>query len=247
MDEELTSLRGKTVIISGGSTGIGRAIAVLLSKQECNVVIFARTRSTIEDALLDIRKMSGRGAFGFIGDTSHIDDVKRIFNLAVIKYKKVDVLINNAGIGGRSVVEADYADIASVINTNFLGYVNCAKEALKEMIPQADGHIINIGSLSGKFYHSDTDIYSATKSAVETFSYTLAQKVNPLGIKVTLIQPGATGTSMVNEAPEEQEKSEANLSLLKAEDVARAVYFALSRPKRCHIMNIELKSLNQII
>lgn len=239
-------LENKVILITGGTTGIGRATAVLLAKQKAKVIIFGRHQLELNDALEDIRKLARREAEGFIADIAKENEIKAIFDYIKKKHQKLNILINNAAVEARSIVDTPAKEIEYILKVNLFGYILCSKMAL-QILDEKEGHIINIGSLSGRVREKEADLYVATKSGVEGFSDSLRKQINDKNIKLTLIEPGAVGTDLVSLSPKEQEKQQEKLLMLKAEDVASAILFSLNTPKRCEIKDIQIKPLKQII
>ncbi|HOX40958.1 MAG TPA: SDR family oxidoreductase [bacterium] len=244
MDKKNSSdkfLAGKVALITGGTTGIGRATAVALAHQGADVFVFGRHQNKLDDAIADIKKISGREAFGLCADVSKIDDIKNVFKRIDDKFGKIDFLINNASLGARSILDQDFENMDYVLDVNIKGYLLCTRYALDRMIPVKSGHIVNIGSMSSEVREGDADIYVATKSAIAGFNESLRKKVRSQGIKVTLIKPGSVGTDMVTETVQEQVEAQEKRLLLKAEDVANCILFALLQSDRCEIIDIGLK------
>ena len=202
------SLAGKAVVITGGTTGIGRATAALLAAQGAKVLIFGRDAQALQDALADLegQAQNGGAVYGLTADQSKMEDVHRVFQEADQRLGGVDILINNAALAAQSILGSEYEEWQNVVQTNVLGYMACCREAIDRMKARGSGHIVNIGSLSAKVREEDSDIYVATKSAIEGFSESLRKKVNEQGIKVSLIEPGLVGTDMTaeNTPPEQQ-------------------------------------------
>jgi len=246
MASEEISLKNKIVLITGGTTGIGRATAVLLAKKGANVHIFGRSQSKLNDALRDIEKAGGR-ATGFSVDVSHIDELKKVFDHIDSEHGRIDVLINNAAVAVRSIIDTPIDDLKYSIEVNLSGYLYCAKFAAERMLNQGEGHIINIGSMSATTKDSETDLYVAAKSGIQGFNDSLRKLISEKCIKITLIEPGTVGTNMIDEPPEEQQQQENKLFMLKAEDIADVIVFSLTRPKRCDIVTIRLKPHRQNI
>jgi NADP-dependent 3-hydroxy acid dehydrogenase YdfG len=156
--------------------------------------------------------------------------------------EKLDILINNAALGYNSVMEGSYGDWQYIVNTNLLGYMAMAHEAIERMKARREGHIVNIGSMSADVREKDSSVYVATKSGIQGFSEALRKEVNPLGIKVTLIEPGAVGTDMQSQySPEEQRQREAELKMLKAEDIAACILYTITQPKRCDVVSLQIR------
>jgi NADP-dependent 3-hydroxy acid dehydrogenase YdfG len=231
----------KSILITGGTTGIGRATAILLASQGARVMVFGRHDKELNDALNDIREAGGEVA-GLTADTANPEDIKRMFQEVDRQMEKLDILINNAALGYNSVMEGSYDDWQYIVNTNLLGYMAMAHEAIERMKARREGHIVNIGSMSADVREKDSSVYVATKSGIQGFSEALRKEVNPLGIKVTLIEPGAVGTDMQSQySPEEQRQREAELKMLKAEDIAACILYTITQPKRCDVVSLQIR------
>jgi len=239
-DYQVESVANKSILITGGTTGIGRATAILLASQGARVLIFGRHEQELNDAIRDIREAGGE-VLGLTADTANPQDVKRVFQEVDHQMDKLDILINNAALAYNSVREGTYADWQYIINTNLLGYMAMAHEAIERMKGKKEGHIVNIGSMSADVREKDSSVYVATKAGIQGFSEALRKEVNPLGIKVTLIEPGAVGTDMQPETPNEQRQKEEKLEMLKAEDIAACVLYTLTQPKRCDVVNVQIR------
>jgi len=249
--DDVQSLSGKGVVLAGGTTGIGRAIARLLITQGAKVLLYGRHEAELQDALHDIESVASQGGqvFGLIADQSSREDVQRVFVEADEKLPRVDILINCASLAAHSILDMEYEEWVSVLHTNLIGYMSTCREAIDRMKTQGDGHIVNIGSLSAKVRESGSDVYVAAKAGIEGFSESLRKKVNEMGIKITLIEPGLVGTDMtVEQVPaEQQEQKIAEEAMLKAEDIARWVYYALIQPHRSHSILIQVRPQGQTI
>ena len=248
---QVTSLIGKAVVITGGTTGIGRAAAALLVAQGARVLIFGREEQALQEALSDIggQAQSGGEIHGLTADQSKHEDVARVFAEADQRLGGVDILVNNAAQAAGSILDSDYAEWAFVVQTNVLGYMACCREAVDRMKARGGGHIVNVGSLSAKIREEGSDVYVATKAAIEGFSESLRKQVNGQGVKVTLIEPGLVGTDMTasNTPPPEQPQKEQEGQMLTAEDLARSVLYALQQPARCDVILIQIRPHGQAI
>ena len=242
------SITGKAVLITGGTTGIGRTTALLLASMGARVMIFGRDEKALEDTLRDFRdaQMEER-VHGITADVSKKEDIEKVFSEVDKVLDGLDVLVNNAALGYNSVMDGSYDDWQYVLNINILGYFACAHEAVKRMKKKGGGHIVNIGSMSAHTKDEGSSVYVATKSGIRGFSESLRKEVNKDGIKVTLIEPGAVGTDMQPSTPEEQRDKEEDMKMLKAEDIAASVLYALTQPKRCDVVMIQVRPHLQII
>lgn len=240
-------LSSKKVLITGGTTGIGRATAVLLAQNGADVFIFGRHQRELNDALSDVKKLSGKEGMGVVADVADADSIKRVFDKIDQKWGGLDILINNAALPARSITNYSIDDIHYILNVNIAGYLICAKFALEKMLPEGRGHIVNVGSMSACVREAEADLYVATKSAIAGFNESLRKLVNKECVKVSIIEPGSTGTDMISESPEEQIVEEERLNLLKAEDIAECILFCLTRPARCDIVALQVKPHYQIL
>lgn len=245
------NIEGKAVIISGGTTGIGRATARLLAERGARVLIFGRDQKDLDEALQDLRQYGE--VHGVQADQAHPQDVREIFQAADEHLGGVDILVNNAAIAAGTVLEADLEDVEYGLNSNVLGYICCAREALRRMQAKPDveggfkGHIINVGSLSAETREEENDVYVATKAAVQAFSESLRKSVNKLGIKVSLIEPGRVESHMTDNTPEEAAAKQHRGELLQAEDIAEAVHYILTQPARCDVIEVQIRPHMQAI
>jgi NADP-dependent 3-hydroxy acid dehydrogenase YdfG len=246
---EQQSLQGKSIIVTGGTTGIGRATAYRLVAAGANVLIFGRNEPELKEALEDIRGAGNGTVYGIIADTASQEEVKRVFAEADDKLGGVDILVNNAALAANSILDSEYAEWEYVLRTNLLGYLACCREAIDRMKTKGKGHIVNIGSMSAVVRETGSDVYVATKSGIEGFSQSLRNQIGEHNIKVTLIEPGLVGTEMtVDQVPkEEQPKSETEGTMLKAEEIAESVYYALIQPERCAVVMIQIRPTHQDI
>jgi NADP-dependent 3-hydroxy acid dehydrogenase YdfG len=248
-EDQPISLAGKAVVLTGGTVGIGRAIALRLARAGAKILLFGTDPAHLKDALTDLNAIPNSHVIGLIADQSQPDDVKRIFAEAESQLGGVDILVNNAAVGAGSIVESDADTIQSVVSINLIGYMLCCREALQRMKDKGKGHIVNIGSMSATVREADSDIYVATKAGIEGFSESLRKKVNDMGIKVTLIEPGLVGTEMtVDQVPKEQQpEKQQSGEMLKAEDIADCVYYALTQPERCDVVEVRIRPHKQAI
>ncbi|MEJ2880504.1 SDR family oxidoreductase [Pedobacter sp. GR22-6] len=242
------TIQGKNVLITGGTTGIGRAIAILLAAQGARVAIFGRHEAELADALEAINALGpAQRPFGFIADVATEEGIRNIFEQTDAYLDRLDILVNNAALAFDSVTSGSYKDWKYVTDTNLLGYMACVHEAVKRMKPNRNGHIINIGSISADERGKDSSVYVATKAGIQGFSEALRKEVNELGIKVSLIEPGLVGSDMIEVSPEDQPAEIEALKMLKAEDIAMSVLYCLCQPKRSDIIYLQIRPHLQIL
>lgn len=241
------TVKDKNILITGGTTGIGRETAILLASQGARVMIFGRHGQELNDALEELNKTGSMQVSGMIADVSDSKDVEAVFQKFDQEFGSLDVLINNAALGYGSVLEGSHEDREYLLSTNIDGYLMCAHEAGKRMKENGGGHIVNIGSMSAEVREDGSSVYVATKAAIRGFSASLRKELNPHHIHVTLIEPGAVYTDMQEAPAEELKEKVKNEEMLLSKDIARAILFCLSQPKRSSIVSLQIKPLMQKI
>lgn len=239
-------LDGKRILITGGTTGIGRAIALLLGSYGVRIFTFGRHQQQLDEVLTDIRNAGGQAA-GIVADSASPEDIQRIFQQADDFLGGLDVLINSAALSAGSIGEMADADWRYVINTNLVGYLATTKEALSRMQPQQRGHIVLIGSMSADVREEGSSVYVATKSAIQGFAESLRKEVNGQGVKISLVEPGAVGSDMQPTSPDEEREGQQKGDMLRAEDIAVCVQYILTQPLRCDVVSIQIRPHGQHI
>lgn len=240
------SLDGKRIVITGGTTGIGRAIAIMLGSYGARIFTFGRHHEQLDETLAAVRQAGGQ-ADGTVADSAKSEDVRRVFQEADAKLGGLDILINAAALGAEGISDMDDADWRYVIETNLSGYLATTKEALGRMQPQKRGHIVLVGSMSADVREEGSSVYVATKSAIQGFAESLRKEVNSDGIKVSLVEPGAVGSDMQATTPEEERAKQEKGEMLRAEDIAVCVHYILTQPLRCDVVSVQIRPHLQLI
>jgi 3-oxoacyl-[acyl-carrier protein] reductase len=224
-------------VVTGGTKGIGLAIARALIKDEANVVISSRHEDEIAAAVADLNELRGGRAAGFVCDVRDETQVKSLFAKTVETFGGVDLLVNNAGIGiFEPVASTSGEDFRAVIETNLCGVFYCCHEAIPLMKQRGRGYIINISSLAGTNPHAEMAAYNASKFGLNGFSEALMQEVRHDNIKVSYIMPGSVNTEFGGDEP-----SDAKSWQLQPDDVARVVMNLLNYPDRALPSRVELR------
>jgi NAD(P)-dependent dehydrogenase (short-subunit alcohol dehydrogenase family) len=239
-------IRGKRALVTGGTTGIGRATALLLAANGAEVIILGRHDDVLQDALKEFEKQGlSSQVSGITADVATREGIEKVFR-EVDANGGLDILVNNAGLAYRDIMEGGYDDWEYTIKTNLLGYMACTHEAALRMEGK-NGHIVNIGSMSADGREAGSSVYVATKAGVQGFTEALRKELNPKGIKVSLIEPGSVGTDMPSETDEEQREKEKKGEMLKAEDIAACVLYTLCQPRRCDVVLVQIRPHGQLI
>ena len=226
-------LTGKSAVVTGGSRGIGRAIAKALVGAGANVAITARIESDIENAISELNTIGPGTVTGYVCDVRHYEQVKQLF----AAFGGVDILINNAGIGIFSPVESmSPEDFRAVLETNVFGVFYCCHEAIPQMRQRGGGYIINISSLAGANPHPQMAAYNASKFGLNGFSEALMQEVRHDGIKVSYIMPGSVNTEFGGDEPSDEKSWQ-----LQPADIAQVVLDLLEYPGRSLPSRIEIR------
>ncbi|MGE7775548.1 SDR family oxidoreductase [Chitinophaga sp. NPDC101104] len=242
------SLAGKKVLITGGTTGIGREIARKLAQEGAMVMIFGRDESAMNEALESLLESATDGdPIGFTADVATEDGIRKIFS-EVDAQGGIDVLVNNAALGYQGILSGNYEEWQYILNVNVLGYLACTHEAAKRMAAAGTkGHIVYIGSMSADTREAKSSVYVATKSGIQGFAEAARKELNPKGIRVSLIEPGAVDTDMQEQPSDEKRQQIEEEKMLMAEDIADAVHFVLTRPERCDVVEMKIRPKQQLI
>jgi len=227
------------VVVTGGSRGIGAATAVLAAQKGYAVVVNYKSNKAAASQVVKKIAASGGRAIAVAGDVSAEADVIRLFETAVSEFGQVDALVNNAGILEQHMALEDMTAerISRVLNTNVLGSLLCAREAVKHMSTEnggSGGSIVNVSSIAAKLGSPNEYIdYAATKGAVDTFTIGLATEVAGSGIRVNAVRPGVIYTEIHASGGEPQRVDRVKSSVpMKrggtADEVAQAVLWLMS-------------------
>jgi NAD(P)-dependent dehydrogenase (short-subunit alcohol dehydrogenase family) len=240
-----TPLRGRTALVTGGTTGIGRATARLLARRGVRVMIFGRSDDHLEQAIADI---GGEGeVHGTLADVSRPADVRRVFEEVDSRLGDLDILVDNAAVSGPDFMESTLEELDSLVRTNVSGYLMCAREAVSRMRDRGRGHLVLVGSMSADLREAGGSAYVASKGGVQAFAESLRKTVNEMGIRVSLIEPGKVATDMIDASDADKRHRIAADEMLPPEDVAAAIHFALTLPERCDLVSMQLRPRLQVI
>ncbi len=234
----------KLAMITGATAGIGRATALLLAQNGFDLVITGRRRERLIDLEEEIKKETGSDIFSLHFDVRSRKEVNTALSELTGKWRKIDVLVNNAGLasGLNRFNDADIDDWETMIDTNIKGLLYVSKEISKLMVERKSGHIINLSSIAGKEVYPDGNVYCATKHAVDALSKAMRADLLEFNIKVTNIAPGMVDTEFSTVRfkgdKKKADKVYEGLTPLYASDIAECILFAVNRPQHVCINDL---------
>jgi len=230
----------KVAVVTGAGRGIGKVIAQTLADNGARVVVAARTSREILSLAAKITRDGGK-AVPICVDITNEASVEKLFATIDNEFGRVDVLINNAGMGVFShIVDCSSEDFDRVLAVNAGGTFLCSREALKRMIPQESGYIINISSVLGTRAYVNQGAYTAAKHGVMGLTKALALEGQPHGIRVSAILPGGVNTKMIAKSRPDLDASD----LLEPEDIAEAVMYLLGLSEKASVDQIYIRRRN---
>ncbi|MBY0458620.1 MAG: SDR family NAD(P)-dependent oxidoreductase, partial [Gemmataceae bacterium] len=188
-------LAGKVALVTGGSRGIGAAIALRLGKDGAKVAVNYARSAAEANAVVDAIRAAGSDAVAVQADVGQADDIPKLFDATTRAFGRLDILVNNAAIMQRLFLPDVTAEtIDAHFNVNVRGYLLCAKHAAEQMT--GGGSIINVGSAISRMAYPGAVVYTATKGAIDVMTRVLAAELGPKGIRVNVLAPGSTRTDM---------------------------------------------------
>lgn len=234
----MSSIKDKSALVTGGTRGIGLAIANALLEGGARVFICARKKEEVDRTINALGESHGDRVYGGVCDVSDAGQVRAMFELASGALGGLDILVNNAGIGSHSYVEnMPDEEWRATIDTNLSGVFYCCHEALPLMKRRGGGFIVNVGSLAGKNAFAGGAAYCASKHGLIGFSEALMQEVRYDHIRVTCVMPGSVNTGFGRSG----EQDPATTWKLSAEDVATVVINLLEMDPRALASRVELR------
>jgi NADP-dependent 3-hydroxy acid dehydrogenase YdfG len=243
------NIKGKVVVITGASSGLGEATARLLSAEGAAVVLGARRVERLKSLADELTDKGGK-ALAIATDVTDHEQVKKLVDAAVQKFGRIDVMINNAGLMPHSPLERlKIDDWDRMIDVNIKGVLYGIAAALPYMKQQKAGHIINVSSVAGHKVTPNGAVYCATKHAVRALSEGLRVEVKPYNIRTTIISPGAVATELPDSVTEPDVADRIHKFYkevaIPADSFARAVAFAMSQPDDVDVNEILFRPTRQ--
>jgi 3-oxoacyl-[acyl-carrier protein] reductase len=226
----MDNLTGRSAIVSGGGTGIGRAIAIALAKEGVKVVLCGRREAPLDAVVQEILGSGGQ-ALGVQADVSEEKDIDRVVSSAMDVFGSVDILVNNAGIGGGGAIHThSVREWDEILAVNLRGPFLLSRAVLPAMRSKRSGHIVNISSESGLEYYPEDGAYGISKHALNVLGEYIQRENQELGIRVDTICPGMVVTEMT-EGSQGLDESKC----LYSEDISDLVIWLLTRRKNIKI------------
>lgn len=247
----MTELKDKVVLVTGASSGIGEATALLLAQNGALVALAARRKAKLDELVEQITKAGGK-AQAYEADITTNEACKLLVETVQSDHGKIDILVNNAGVMLLGpVVDAPVDEWEQMVQLNIMGLLYMTHAALPAMKAQSSGHIVNISSVAGRTNNASSAVYNLTKWGVGAFTESLRQELTTakIGIKTTLIEPGAVATELVDQnRPEIQgmfNKWFDGIKRLESDDIARAILYAVSQPEHVSVNEMLIRPAGQ--
>jgi NADP-dependent 3-hydroxy acid dehydrogenase YdfG len=240
------NIKQKVALISGGTTGIGKAMAYKLLEEGYGVCVFSNVAEDRKIFLDDVKGLFGKESLQVLaGDITSDSSVKQVVKEVVKKFKKIDVLINNAGMGYFvSAEDVDLDKYDKMMEVNAIGMARLTKFVIPVFKKQKSGQIINMSSIAAKAVHQKSEFYAASKSAVLEYSEGLRQEVKKYGVKVATICPGNVETKFWDKKEIKRRKKEnwhgKMPTRLSPYDIAKVVDFICNQSDICDIQDVAI-------
>lgn len=238
-----TDLKGKTAIVTGASKGIGKALAETVASLGVNVAIAARTEGPLKETAQSIANKYKVEVLPIVCDVTKLEDLENLVNKTKLKFGKIDILINNAGVSSQYPFhEQPIEDFERLAHTNYLGYVRLIRLVINDMIKAKSGAIVNMvsGSTLCDPLPRNFLVYSSLKVGLRAFLKGLFWELRDYGIKVTSLLPGVTDTDLTGKL---QEVTADASRLMTTEAIENALRFALTVP--ANVCPLEIAIINQ--
>jgi|WetSurSiteA1Bulk_404760.scaffolds.fasta_scaffold00082_12 3-oxoacyl-[acyl-carrier protein] reductase len=230
---DFCSMQGRVAVVTGGARGIGRSIVEKLAFLGADVVIADMLVDLAEETAIDVAKLTQRKLVPIKVNVADGKSTNELIDQTVNQFGHIDILVNNAGITrDMLILRMEEADWDAVLDVNLKGVFNCSKAAIRPMMKQRYGRIVNISSVSGQAGQAGQTNYSASKAGIIGFTKALAREVASRQITVNAVAPGFIPTTLTNDLSEELKKSILSATPVgrmgRPEEIAAAVAFLAS-------------------
>ena len=247
----MPTLQGKTVLITGASSGIGRATAIAFAREGARLLVCARRLDPLEELRQTVAAAGAPAVHIFELDVQKRSDVEAAIANLPAEWKDIDVLVNNAGLsrGLAKLYEDDPQNWEEMIDTNIKGLLYVTHSVVPGMVARGRGHVINLGSTAAYTTYANGAVYCATKAAEKSISEGLKIDLMGTPVRVTSVDPGMVETdfSKVRFRGDEERAAKVyqNITPLQPEDVADAIVWAASRPAHVNIHTVVMTTIDQ--
>lgn len=241
----------RVALITGASSGIGKATALKFADEGIRVALIARRKDKLEELKSEIENNNGVADY-FVADVGCEDESRRITAWAIDTFGQVDILVNNAGILRPGKIESQSCqEWRDTLDINLLAPMYLSQAVIPSMKLRESGHIVNVSSTAAKVaLDANLSSYTASKYGITAFSGALRKEVANYGIRVTIIEPGTTETEVAKSIPDEQAREFIDSCVhqeiaMKAEDIAEAIFYAVNQPERVNVNELWLTPTRQ--
>ncbi|MFC2130093.1 SDR family NAD(P)-dependent oxidoreductase [Bacteroidota bacterium] len=245
------NIKGKSVLITGASAGIGEACAEVFAEAGARLILMARRQEKLAEVSKRLFKLYGAEIYSIGCDITKYDEIEQFIHNLPKNWSAIDVLINNAGKarGFSKIQDGNLEDWEEMIDTNIKGLLYISKLILSKMVEQGFGHVINIGSIAGREVYPNGNVYCGTKAAVAAISKGMVIDLNGTGVRVSNIEPGLVETEFAKvrfHGDEEKAKTVyEGYTPLTGRDIAETVLFCATRPSHVMIQDVLITPTDQ--
>jgi NAD(P)-dependent dehydrogenase (short-subunit alcohol dehydrogenase family) len=220
------SLNGKVALVTGASSGLGRAFAVALARAGARVFLAARREEKLREVVEEIHRAGGEAAYHVV-DVRVVPSLYDLVDVLLARFKRLDVLVNNAGLGYRSpLLETRRSEIAEMLETNLAAAIYLTQACLHALLRTSPSDIVNVSSIAGLEGFAEGTVYCAAKFGLIGFTRALAHELKPANIRVTALCPGSVETDFFDRYRPTLERQQ----MLRVEDTVRALLYVLTSP-----------------
>ena len=220
------SLKGKIALLTGASSGLGRAFALALARAGASVFLVARREDKLREVVREVAAFGGEAAYHVV-DVRNVPALYDLVDVVLSRYRRLDILINNAGLGFRSpLLETKRSEIAEMLETNLNAAIYLTQAAMNALLRSSPSDMVNVSSIAGLEGFAEGTVYCAAKAGLVGFTRALTAELKPANIRVTAICPGSVDTEFFDRFRPTLDRP----LMLSVEDAVRALMYVLTSP-----------------